>query len=149
MFSTRKNILWKVSRGWISLLKNGKKTFLMGEIDPHSIGVYQWMWKQFKAMNNIMAANWSSLNISTVAIFFFINLFGPRTNQLELTKCAILWLAKGRRSAEVTACLRWELGAVSNIYESWLKHLLWFIFGIIRLKKLMLKYICIMYLFLV
>jgi len=121
----------------------------MGEIDLHSIGVYQWMWKQFKTMNNVMAANWSSLNISTIYNFLFINLFGPGTNQLDLTKCAILWLAKGRRSAWVAACLRWEIGAVSNIYVSRLKHLLCFILDIIHLTKLMFKYICIMYLFLV
>lgn len=143
MFSTRKKILWKVSRGWLSLLQNGKKTFLMGEIYLHSIGVYQWTWKQFKAMNNIMAANWNSLNIPTIANLLFINLFGPYTNQLDLTKCAILWLAEGRRSAELTACPRWELGAVSNIYESRLKQLLWFTFGIIHLTRLMLVYICI------
>jgi hypothetical protein len=98
------------------------------------------MWKQFKAMNNIMAANWSLLNIPTIANFLFINLFGPRTNQLDLTKCAILWLAEGRCSAEVTACPWWELGAVSNNYESRLKHLLWFIFDINHLTRLMLKY---------
>jgi hypothetical protein len=102
-----------------------------------------------QATNNIMAANWSSLNIPTIANFLFINLFGPRTNQLDLTKCAILWLAEGRRSAEVTACTRWKLWDVSNIYDSRLKLLLWFIFDIIHLTRLMLKYICIMYLFLV
>jgi hypothetical protein len=66
LFSTRKKILWYVSRGWLSLLQNGNRKFLMGEIDLHSVRVWQWMWKQFIATDNIMAANWNLLNIPTV-----------------------------------------------------------------------------------
>jgi len=61
------------------------------------------MRKQLKAVNNIMAANWSSSNIPTIVNFLFINVFGPRTHQLDLTTCAILWLAERRRSAQ-----RWQ-----------------------------------------
>jgi hypothetical protein len=72
--------------------------------------------RNFSAMNNILTAKRSSLNIPTVASLLLINLVRPPMNQFDPTKYVKSWLAKGRRSADETACPERKAGSDNNTY---------------------------------